>query len=189
MALPSRSRHRAGLAALALAGFLAGVPALALGEPLTKEACDALADEQAKLVDGGVRDAMAGGAEGARTRLSAQKLAQVQRFLTVDEQLLFRCGQYKARFVPPPEPEEPADAAAKAAEEKAQPAKAPPAKAKPKTKPKPKTGAEKANTAEGEKAKAAPPPAKRKPKADDAYRPPAAPAPAPAQTGAPPTRL
>ena len=189
MALPSRSRHRAGLAALALAGFLGGVPAPALGEPLTKEACDTLADEQAKLVDAGVKDAMAGGAEGARTRLSAQKLAQVQRFLAVDEQLLFRCGQYKARFVPPPEPEEPADAAAKAPEEKAQPAKAPPGKAKPKTKPKPKTGAEKANTAEGANAKAAPPPAKRKPKANDAYRPPAAPVPAPAQTGAPPPRL
>lgn len=187
MALPSCSRRRPRLAALTLIAFLTGVTIPVWAEPLSKEACDALADEQAKLVDAGVKEGMAGGAEGARARLGAQKLAQVQRFLTVDEQLLFRCGQYKARFVPPPEPEEPAEAAAKGADAPVQPAKGVPAKAKeskatpkPKPKTKPKT-AEKTGAPEAEKAKAVPPPAKRKPKVDDAYRPPASSAPVPAQ--------
>jgi outer membrane biosynthesis protein TonB len=130
---------------------------------------------------------MAGGAQNARARLGAEKLAQVQRFITLDEQLLFRCGLHKIRFAPPPEPEEPApDPAAAKASEKAQPAKAAPKPSpKPKPKPKPTSTDKGAPAAAKAQTATAPAPARKKPKVDDAYRPPAGTAAAPAASPVP----
>lgn len=146
-------------------------------EPLPKEACDVLASEHDTLVAAGVKGWMAQGTQDARNRLGADKVGQIARFLEVDEQLLFRCGLHKARFVLPVDVEEPPV-------EQAVPAvKPPPAtreKAVPNAKTKPEPDRRKANQAASaptavEAAPATKPAGKKKSKPDDAFRP-AAPA-------------
>ncbi len=159
---------------LVLAGTAAGLAAIAArAEPLPKEACDVLASEHDKLVAGGVKVWMAQGVPDARNRLGADKVGQIARFLEVDEQLLFRCGLYKARFTLPTDVEEPP------VEPAAPPVKPPPAgreKAAPTPKNKPEPDRKKANQAASaqepvEAAPAAKPAAKKKAKSDDAFRP------------------
>ena len=161
-------RARSALAACLVTGLAASSthrhPARA--EPLPKEACDLLGEEHQRLSSGGVREWMAAGAATARSRLSGEQLKSIERFIEVDEQLAFRCGQFKARFVLPRDPEEPPEPEpAKATEERK------PKKAK-------KVGEAKTEASDGERASEAKPasaaekPApRRKPKADDAYRP------------------
>ena len=156
-------------AALSGAALLVA-PLVGRAEPLPKEACDVLISEHDKLVAAGAKTWMAQGTQEARTRLGAEKLAQVARFLDVDEQLLFRCGHYKARFVLPadveePQPEQPAPAA-----------KAPAAIGKPKPEPERKKSKQAATVPEAaDPQPAAKPGPKKKPKAEDAYRPAAPP--------------
>jgi len=164
-------------------------------EPLAKEACDQVAVEHEKLIVLGVKDWMAHGAKGALARLGIDKLAQVERYIVLEEQLLYRCGLFRARTVLAPDVEEtPSDAAqasptAKTGEKGTpspaastkSPASKRPANAVPpvdERKPKPVAADSAANSksspsAGANTAKPEPqrPPAK-KPRADDAYRPP-----------------
>ena len=159
-----------------LAGAAVGLAAVAArAEPLSKEACDVLASEHDKLVAAGVKVWMAQGAQDARNRLGADKVGQIARFLEVDEQLLFRCGLYKARFTLPTDIEEPpAEPPATAPAAKAPPAGRDKAAPTPKTKPEPdrKKANQAASASEpAEPAPATKPAANKKPKSDDAFRP------------------
>jgi hypothetical protein len=60
--------------------------------PLDKTSCDQLKAEKAALEGGGARAAMAKGAQWAKDNLKPEQLAQIQRMLDVDGQLLFRCN-------------------------------------------------------------------------------------------------
>jgi hypothetical protein len=59
--------------------------------PLDAEACARLKVEQGQLEDAGVEKDMAKGAEWAKSNLGLEKLQRVQRFIEIEEQLLFRC--------------------------------------------------------------------------------------------------
>ena len=144
-------------------------------EPLPREACDLLGSELDKLVSSGVKGWMAQGANDARSRLGPDQLSQIARFLEIDEQLLFRCGLYKVRFVLPPDAEEAATEAPTPT-----PAAKPAAPVRDKTRPKAKAGSEPDRKA-AEQASSVPSPVKdsvaaktpprKKAKPEDAYRP------------------
>jgi hypothetical protein len=158
-----------------VAGALCGAallmaPWAGRAEPLAKEACDVLIAEHDKLVAAGVKGWMVQGAQDARTRLGADKLAQVARFVDVDEQLLFRCGHYKARFVLPADAEDPP------AEPAAPAALTPAANGKAKSEPERKKAKQAATAPEPVDPAPAKPAARKKTKAEDAYRPATSPA-------------
>ncbi len=150
--------------------------AAAVAEPLPKEECEKLKVEQADLDKAGLRDIVQKGPAWGKANLGADKLKAVERYISVEELLSFRCGLAKARLTlpfadedhPPSPPEDQKDGD-------------PPAAAKPKPKPKPPAAAKPAPTAAVPKTEPAPtkpsqpatsrPPAKPKPKVEDAYRP------------------
>ena len=173
MAFALSERGRSTALAVSLAVTLALVAASSLAEPMAKDACDGVKAEQDGLVAGGVRDDMAKGADWAKANLGHDRLQRIQRYIELDEQLLFRCGHAKVRFVPPPEEEAPAEPPKPAEKPKAKPKPKPEAKAKPDAKG-PAAEPAKAQAAPSEKAGAVVAPVKPKPKnkTDDAYRPP-----------------
>lgn len=173
---------------------------LAQAEPLPKEECDKLKTEQASLEKGGVKDVLLKGPAWARANPGSAMLKDIERYITLEEQLNFRCGLARARLTlpfaeedrVPAEPDEAAkadDAPPPAAKPKPKPkakaepappaeksAAAPaPAPTPPKPKPKPKPAETKAAAPEPAAASEAPPKpaAKPKPKVDDAFKPPA----------------
>lgn len=186
MTAPPGSSARRPIADACVALAVASIVGLAAGptaaEPLPKEACELLVEEQSRLASAGARSWLAEGPAAARTRLAPAQVEQVRRLLEVDEQLLFGCGLFKARFALPRDVDDPEPEAKEKAKE--------PAAAKPKRRqrqaPKDAAPAAAAAAAEGsgtESAKAAPAavPAEAAPKAasrrkqrpEDAYRPPA----------------
>lgn len=77
------------LCGAALAGSALGLQA----KPLDKEACKGLEAEKKTLVASGIVKQMAKGALWAKENMSSAQLEQVKRYITVDEQLQFRCGK------------------------------------------------------------------------------------------------
>lgn len=135
---------------------------------LAKETCDAIDAERAALAASGVSETIQKGAAWAQANLPSIKLKEIERYIGLQEQLLFKCGHAKLRTLPLQEPEDFADGQPQASP----PAIEPPA-AKPKTVLK-KPTKPKSEPAASQYDLAPKPPAKpsRKPKADDAYRPP-----------------
>ncbi len=166
----------AGLRAIAFLVAMA-VSGPCLAEPLSKEACEALVVEQQGLIAAGVKDDFAKGADWGKANLKADRLAQVGRYLDVEEQLSFRCGLAKVRYSLPADEETPAAPAV--TEEPKAPPKAKPA---PKAKPKAKAAAAEREPAAVDAPAAAKVQAKRKPaaKPNDAFKPETEPAAAPA---------
>ncbi len=70
-------------------------------EPLAKEDCDKLMAEKSELTGAGVRDQFDKGPEWAKANMSPEQLGRVKRFITVEEQLNFRCGLAKLRSTLP----------------------------------------------------------------------------------------
>ncbi len=64
-------------------------------EILDKETCDQLKDELSKLEATGVRADMDRGAEWGKANLAPPRLGQIQRLMSIDEQLMFRCRTAK----------------------------------------------------------------------------------------------
>jgi hypothetical protein len=62
-----------------------------LAEPLDKDACAKLATERQSLANMGVEQNMAKGPQWASTNLPASGLDLIKRYITVDEQIKFRC--------------------------------------------------------------------------------------------------
>lgn len=72
--------------------------ATAQGAPLPREDCDKLASERSALTAGGIPERMAKGPAWARTNLPSAKLAEIERFIMIDEQLAFRCGMSRIKL-------------------------------------------------------------------------------------------
>ena len=71
----------------ALAGSAAGLQA----KPLDTKTCKVLVTEKKSLIARGVAKQMAKGALWAKENLTSAQLKQIKRYITVDEQLKFRC--------------------------------------------------------------------------------------------------
>jgi hypothetical protein len=177
---------------------------VAAAAPLDQDACARLKTELLQLELAGTRNNMAKGPDWAKVNLGADKLSQIKRLMEVEEQLWFRCQGKPLVVLPEGVDGEAAPAAAERGKEAAGAAKAatdvkaakepqPPGKAQatqpaagkgPGPQPVGKAPAAKAavpdKAAPGAAAPAAQgkPKPKAKPKVDDAYRPPAAAAPA-----------
>jgi hypothetical protein len=155
--------------------FLAGAVHLGQAAPLDVAQCEALRAEQAQLEGKGARVDLGRGAQWGKANLQQPRLDQVEKLITIDEQLLFRCANPRPiiQLKDEPQPEDtPADdvtAAKKPLEKRkrggtaavAVPAPVPAAKAPEKPAP---AAVPPASAAQ---------PRKARPKADDAYRPPA----------------
>jgi hypothetical protein len=172
-----------GWRVLAAAAVTCGVVSGAVAEPMAKEACDAAEAERSALLAGGIQETVKKGPAWAKANLPPQKLKDVERYIALQEQLLFKCGQAKLRTLPLNDGE---DGEGPGTAKEAAPgdeAKKPPTP-KPKPKPAPRKAAApkaEASSAPGSAVaadpattpKAAPKPRpKPKPKVDDAYRPP-----------------
>jgi hypothetical protein len=160
---------------VAMAAAVAGVGRVG-AEPLAREACDVLKAEHAQLEAAGLPETLKKGAAWGKVNLSREKLKEVERFIGLEEQLLFRCGLALQRGLNVPDGEEADQAGAAKDAAKDAAADAPPlpkAKPPPRTKPKVATGSEAEPSAPSKEAPK--PKAKAKPKVDDAYRPPALP--------------
>jgi hypothetical protein len=145
--------------------------------PLAAEECERVRAEKTNLEQAGVAADMAQGAGWARANLSPDRLKRVQRWIELEEQVLFRC--------PRPKPPPPADAAADSGVSK--PGTAPAQAKKPQQKQQkperpPTAGAARQPTdnqrqnsgAAGLEGVAKPAkPQQKKPKVEDAYKPPA----------------
>jgi len=154
----------------------------AMAEPLAKEACEAAATERAVLLAAGVHETVKKGPEWAKANLPPAKLKDIERFIGLQETMLFRCGEAKLRALPTggdgedgTEAQAPKDAAPAAAAAAKVAAPQAQRKAQPKV-PAKKTAKPDADAGDGAapaKAAARPKPKpKPKPKVDDAYRPP-----------------
>lgn len=173
------------MAALAAAALL-GAGVSAHGEPLQPEACETLKAEQARLEGLGVgQDLLRGPEQAKKGGLTPTRLKEIERLVTVIEQIAFRCPR-------PPPPAPLAEAGTSGTKSAGSTGEDEPARNKPKAKPKGAAQPAAAATAaagQTDKAGAKRPP-KKKPA--DAYVPPeddtperkAAPAPAQAK---PPT--
>lgn len=160
-------------AAAAVASLMA---AAAQAQTLGKEACDAADAERAQLLAGGVQETVKKGPGWAKANLPQQKIKEVARYIALQEDLLFKCGQAKLRTLPAGDGEDGGDSPGAAKEARAGAAETPgPPKRKP---PERKAAAARAEAgpAAGDPAPApkvaAKPRPKPKPKVDDAFRPP-----------------
>ena len=163
---------------LSLATALLGVFAPAAHAlPLSAEECESVRAEKANLEQAGVAADMAQGAGWARANLAPDRLKRVQRWIELEEQMLFRC--------PRPKPPAPVDAAADpnlanplipaAQEKKPQQKQQKPARP-PEAKPARQPADNQRQNSGGASVEGVTKPAKpqqKKPKVEDAYRPPA----------------
>lgn len=65
----------------------------ALAAPLEKLACDALKAEHGSLLAAGVKTDMAKGADWGKANLPRERLTEIARLMSVEEDLSFRCGE------------------------------------------------------------------------------------------------
>jgi hypothetical protein len=98
--------RRSGKAVTALLLAVLAAPAGVLAEPLAKEACDKLVAEKQSLTMLGVDKEYAKGADWAKANLAQGELNNLKRFLTIDEQLKFRCGMAVVTLQVTDEPED-----------------------------------------------------------------------------------
>jgi hypothetical protein len=85
---------------LPMIGLLLGLsllPGAALAVPLDKETCTKLKAEHLTLTQAGIKETMAKGPEWAASNLSAEQIGQIKRFLSLEEDIRFRCDVAKAR--------------------------------------------------------------------------------------------
>jgi hypothetical protein len=138
-----------GLLFLGMAGAL-GLAERVLAAPLDPAACEAVRSEHALLAEGGVTQIIAKGPEWGKANASKSDLVRVARWIELEEQLTFRCGQGRVtegaqraaamaqQLENPPTPPPEDKAAPGSAPVLAEPAAVEPA---PKPKPKPKAEA------------------------------------------------
>ncbi|HEY1244866.1 MAG TPA: hypothetical protein VGF29_08550 [Hyphomicrobiaceae bacterium] len=104
--MPSGRLPLSFVALAALAALAAGLTQ-ARAAPLDAETCAKLQGEQERLENAGVEKDMAKGPAWAKANLAPEKLNMVQRFIDIEEQLLFRCRN-KVIVTLPSETEAPA---------------------------------------------------------------------------------
>lgn len=150
---------------LLLATTVFGTPTMARAE-LSKEVCDGLRAEKARLEAAGVPQAMEKGPDWAKANLGTDRLRQIQRYIEVGEGLTFRCERPRAQDAKLDEDDDAPAPAAPATAAPVRPKTAPAAPAKAAAPKAPAVAAPAAEAAEKPKPKP-------KPKANDAFVPPA----------------
>lgn len=70
-------------------------------EPLDAAVCAKVAEEHAALISAGVPGDMTQGPQWAKANLSKERLERIARYISIDEQLNFRCGLAKQKIVLP----------------------------------------------------------------------------------------
>jgi hypothetical protein len=103
----ARLRMRIHRTLLRAALTIAAAPAAALAAPLDPEACAALKTEHASLVAAGAKSDMSRGPAWAKANLAPERLGRIERLITVEEQLSFRCGELltaRPQMKEPPQP-------------------------------------------------------------------------------------
>jgi hypothetical protein len=138
-------------------------------DPLPKDACDAVGAEHAKLSEAGLPDLVKKGPEWVKANLGEARLKDVARYISLHEDLLFKCGYDKLKSRPGADADETSDKPDGDEPPPPLPQRKPPVPEAFKTRAVPAA----ASTSEaGEAAKRPKPTSRRKIKVDDAYRPP-----------------
>jgi hypothetical protein len=84
--------RRHTLAALTFAAaLLAGIISTATAEPLDKESCANLQVERKRLLTPDMQKALEQGPDWVKHHLTDESIGKVRRFLSVEEQIAFRC--------------------------------------------------------------------------------------------------
>lgn len=78
--------------AIILAAVVVASPS-AWASPLDPDDCKSLKSDYEKLVESGAKSDMEKGADWAKANLKPDRLKEIARLITVEEQLSFRCGQ------------------------------------------------------------------------------------------------
>lgn len=92
----------------------------AASAPLDPQACKDLNTERDAMVGAGLKSDMDRGPEWAKANLAPDRLKQIERLISVEEQLSFRCGQLvtaSPQIKEPPKPPEEKAAAAPGAKQ------------------------------------------------------------------------
>ena len=84
-------RRQALAVLLSVAGPFAGIVAVAVAEPLDKESCPNLQVERKKLLTREMQAALEHGPDWVKDHLDDESIGKVRRFLSVEEQIVFRC--------------------------------------------------------------------------------------------------
>lgn len=103
--------RRQALAVLISTAAFAGSIALAVAEPLDKESCANLQIERKKLLTREMQAALEHGPDWVKDHLNDDSIGKVRRFLSVEEQIVFRCRGGGVAKVPAKAPETPPEAA------------------------------------------------------------------------------
>jgi len=154
--------------ATALVLAFAAVPC-AYGEPLPKETCDAVGAEHAKLSEAGVPDLVKKGPDWVKANLGDAGLRNVARYISLHEDLLFKCGYDKLKTLPGADTDETSDDKTEADEPPPLPLRKPSVPKAFKARAKSAAVETSATVEAAERPKPKP---RRKIKVDDAYRPP-----------------
>jgi hypothetical protein len=85
----------------------AGTVAVAIAEPLDKESCANLQIERKKLLTREMQAALEHGPDWVKNHLDDESIGKVRRFLSVEEQIVFRCRGGGVAKVPAKAPETP----------------------------------------------------------------------------------
>jgi len=85
----------------------AGTVAVAIAEPLDKESCANLQIERKKLLTREMQAALEHGPDWVKDHLDDESIGKVRRFLSVEEQIVFRCRGGGVAKVPEKAPETP----------------------------------------------------------------------------------
>ena len=84
-------RRQALAVLLSVAAPFAGTVAVAIAEPLDKESCANLQVERKKLLTREMQAALEHGPDWVKDHLDDELIGKVRRFLSVEEQIVFRC--------------------------------------------------------------------------------------------------
>ena len=102
-------RRQALAVLLSVAGPFAGTIAVAIAEPLDKESCANLQVERKKLLTREMQVALEHGPDWVKDHLDDESIGKVRRFLSVEEQIVFRCRGGGVAKVPAKATETPAE--------------------------------------------------------------------------------
>jgi hypothetical protein len=83
--------RRQDLAVFMVAASFCGCATLAAAEPLDKESCAKLQIERKKLLTPEMKRALEHGPDWVKDHLNDESINKVRRFLSVEEQIVFRC--------------------------------------------------------------------------------------------------
>ena len=84
-------RRQALAVLISVAAPFAGTVAVAIAEPLDKESCANLQIERKKLLTREMQAALEHGPDWVKNHLDDESIGKVRRFLSVEEQIVFRC--------------------------------------------------------------------------------------------------